>query len=102
MQKIKFEVAVEIPSHLVLVEKSEYEALKEQKNIGRWWTMQDLEEYTNMKRDWLKEHVLYVPKYKKQIEKFVNYPQRQGEKWSFQATKMAHFLEDNFYQIFKG
>jgi len=101
MQKIKFEVTVEIPSHLVLVEKSEYEALQNEKLVGKYWTLKDLEETTNRKRLWLQENILYVPRFKKELEKFVHYPKYRGDNWLFQATKMAKFLEDNFYQIFK-
>lgn len=99
-QQIKAEVVVNIPSDYVLVKKSEFENLEEQQLVGRYWTMKDLEDRTGMKQAWLKEHLLFIPKFKKQLEKFIYYP-NQGEKWAFQATKMAKFLEDNFYLIFK-
>lgn len=100
-QKLNVNLSIEIPPEYVLITKVEFEELINRQLIGRWWTMQDLEEHTNMKRDWLKEKILYIPKFKGQLEKFVSYPERQGEKWSFQATKMTQFLEDNFYSIFK-
>lgn len=100
MQRIKTEVVINIPSDYVLVKKTEFEHLQEQQLIGRYWTMKDLEERTGMKQLWLKENVLYVPKLKTQLEKFTHYPNSQGEKWNFQSSKMAKFLEDNFYLIF--
>lgn len=102
LQKLKTEVVINIPNDLVLVEKTELEMLQNQQLVGRYWTMKDLEERTGMKQNWLKSNLLFVPKFKKQLEKFSYYPNSQGEKWAFQATKMAQFLESNFYSIFKG
>lgn len=100
MQKIHFPVVVEIPSHLVVVEKSEYEALQNEKLLGKYWTLADLESHTNRKRLWLQENILYVPRFKRELEGFVHYPKYRGDNWLFQATKMAKFLDDNFYKIF--
>lgn len=104
MQKINFQVAVEIPNHLVLIEKSEYEALQNEALIGIYWSMIDLENRIGKKQVWIKENILYPTKFKKKLDVqyggFVYYPKAKGEKWSFQATKMAQFLEDNFYAIF--
>lgn len=102
LQKIKTEVIIEVPAEFILVRKSEWEELKEQQLTGRYWNMKNLEERTGMKQQWLKSNLLYVPKFKQQLEEFSYYPNSQGEKWAFQATKMAQFLEDNFYRIFKG
>lgn len=101
-QKLKVELEIKIPDEYVLITKIEYEELQHNRLVGRWWTMQDLEEKTGMKAQWIKENVLYIPKFKKQLEHFVHYPKSQGEKWSFQATKMKQFLEDNFHQVFNG
>ncbi|MER1998406.1 MAG: DUF771 domain-containing protein [Lysinibacillus sp.] len=100
MQKIKFEGVIQIPANFVLVEKTEYESLQNEKLLGKYWTLSDLENATNRKRLWLQENILYVPKFKKELEKFVHYPQYRGDNWLFQASKMAKFLEDNFYKIF--
>lgn len=98
--QLKTEVTINIPEHLIIIEKVEYERIQQEEMVGRYWGMKDLEERTGMKSQWLKENVLYIPKFKQQLEKFAYYPNSQGEKWSFQATKMAKFLEDNFYKIF--
>lgn len=100
LQKLKTEVIIDIPSDFVLVKKAELELLQEQQLLGRFWSMKDLEEHTGMKQNWLKTNLLYVPKFKKQLEKFSYYPNSQGEKWAFQASKMAKFLDENFYSIF--
>lgn len=100
LQQLKTEIIFKIPSHLVLVEKVEYDQLKYEQLSGKWWTLTDLENATKRKRLWLQDNILYVPKFKKELEQFVHYPQYRGDNWLFQATKMAKFLEDNFYKIF--
>ncbi|MFJ8064808.1 DUF771 domain-containing protein [Psychrobacillus sp. NPDC096426] len=93
-----------MPTDQVLVSKIELEELKEKSPIGVYLTMKKLEERTGKKHEWLKENILYPTKYKKilyvQNGGFVYYPQVKGEKWTFLASKMAGFLEDNFYSIF--
>lgn len=100
MQEIKIEAVVKIPENYVLVEKAEFEALQAEKLLGRYWTLTDLENVTSRKRLWLHENILYVPRFKKELEKFVHYPQYRGGNWLFLASKMAKFLDDNFYAIF--
>lgn len=103
-QKFKVELVVKIPDEYVLITKVEYEELLHERLAGRYWTMQDLENQIGKKQVWIKENILYQPKFKKQLDVlqggFVYYPKAKGEKWSFHATKMANFLEDNFYKIF--
>lgn len=103
-QTLNAVVSVKVPDDLVLVSKVEFEELKERELHGVYWTMKDLEQRTNKKQEWLKDNVLYQPRFKKELDVsnggFVYYPKKSGEKWTFQATKMAKFLEDNFYLIF--
>lgn len=104
MQQITAEVVINIPSDYVLVKKAEFEQLEADRLEGVFWTMKDLEQRTNKKQEWLKDNVLYQPRFKKELDVehggFVYYPKKSGEKWSFQASKMAKFLEENFYLIF--
>ena len=103
-QKIKVELEVTIPDEYVLIKKVEYEELKQNELAGRYWTMKDLENQIGKKQVWIKENILYPSKYKSQLDVsvggFVYYPKAKGEKWSCHATKMANFLDDNFYRIF--
>lgn len=68
-----------------------------------WWTMKDLEEVTGYSDDWLKEKILFQPRYKKILDLdfggFVYYPEKRGEKWLFIASKMQEFLEKYFVEI---
>lgn len=102
MQQLQVNLTVQVPDEYVLVSKVELEELQQEKLNGRYWSMEDLEERTGRKQLWLKSNLLYAPKFKKELEKFVHYPNSQGDKWSFQASKMVKFLDDNFYLIFGG
>lgn len=105
MQKLNVELSIEIPANFVLIKRIDYEELKRSELQGTYWTMKDLEQRTGKKQAWLKENILYPEKFRKvlDVEKggFVFYPQVTGQHWSFQATKMAEFLDQNFHRIFK-
>lgn len=104
MQQLKVNVSIPIPENMVLIEKVELEELKNDSLKGVFWTMKDLEKKTGRQATWLKENILYKSAFKQKLDAnnkgFVYYPRSQGDKWAFQASKMAKFLEDNFYSIF--
>ena len=106
MQHLNVTLSIPVPADHVLISKVELEVLRKQELTGTYWTMKDLENRTNKKQEWLKENILYVPTVKKKLDVetggFVYYPKRSGEKWSFLASEMAKFLDDNFYLIFGG
>lgn len=105
MQKLNVELSIPIPSEYVLINKVELEELKEESLSGVYWTMKDIEIRINKKSEWIKENILYPSRFRKLLDVdnrgFVYYPQKQGQTWSFQANKMAHFLDNNFPNIFK-
>lgn len=106
MQQLEVNLTIPIPVDSVLIKKVELEELEQEKLTGVFWNMKDLEKRTNKKQEWLKDNLLYVPKFKESLDVknggFVYYPSKSGEKWSFQATKMAAFLDQNFHLIFGG
>ncbi|MGE6515164.1 DUF771 domain-containing protein [Lysinibacillus sphaericus] len=101
MQQLQLNLTVQVPDDHVLVKKVEYDELQNERLSGRNWTMEDLEKRTARKQLWLRTNVLYVPRFKKELEKFVHYPSSQGDKWSFHAVRMAKFIDDNYYLIFE-
>lgn len=105
MQLLNVSLNIPIPEDQVLIKKVELEELQEQKLIGVYWKMSDLEQRVGRKSGWIKENILYPPRFKKilDIEKggCVYYPKSQGETWSFQANEMARFLDRHFREIFK-
>lgn len=104
MQQLTVNLSIPIPSDQVLISKVELENLRNQELAGVFWSMKDLEKRTNMKQDWLKDNILYPSRFKEKLDVnnggFVYYPQKSGEKWSFLATEMANFLDENFHLIF--
>lgn len=104
-QQLKVNLSIPVPEQYVLISKVELEELKQESLMGMYWTMKDLEQRINKKHEWIKENILYPSKFKQTLDVknggFVYYPEVQGEKWSFLATKMAEFLEENFQVIFK-
>ena len=104
MQKIKAEVVITIPEDMVLITRVEYEELKQNELTGMYWNMKDLEKRTNKKSEWIKENMLYPGRFRQILDidngGFVYYPETKGQHWSFQATKMAAFLDNNFDRIF--
>lgn len=104
VQKLNVNLTIPIPNESVLISKIELEELKRNELTGVYWNMKDLESRTNKKSEWLKENILYKPRFKEILDSdkggFVYYPKSKGQTWTFQATKMADFLERNFSQIF--
>lgn len=106
MQQLNVSMSIPIPNDTVLIKKVELEELQAESLSGVYWNMKDLEKRTGKKHEWLKENILYRPKFKSLLDSenggFVYYPKTQGQSWSFQATEMAKFLDRNFSEIFKG
>lgn len=104
MQQLEVSLSIPIPADSILISKVELEELKKNQFIGLYWTMKDLEKRTGKKIEWLKENILYKPQFRKELDSknggFVFYPERNGQTWAFQSSKMANFLDDNFQQIF--
>ena len=105
-QLLNVELSIPIPKDKVLISKIELEELKEQSLAGVYWNMKDLEKRINKSDRWIKDYILYQPRFKKILDSenggFVYYPKSQGQSWSFQATKMAEFLDKYFSEIFSG
>lgn len=104
MQQLSVTLTIPIPSDLIIISKVELEELKKAQLAGVYWSMKDLENRINRKHEWIKENILYPSKFKKVLDiesgGFVFYPKSKGQTWSFQASKMAAFLEKHFKDIF--
>ncbi|MCP8615224.1 DUF771 domain-containing protein [Salirhabdus salicampi] len=104
MQQLSVNLTIPIPSDSVLISKVEFEELQKQQLQGTCWTMQDLEKRINRKQEWIKAKILYPSRFRKILDVnnggFVRYPQTRGDKWSFQASRMAKFLDEHFPEIF--
>lgn len=103
-QQLDVKISIPIPEDSVLIKRIEYQELKEKALEGTYWTMQDVEEKTGKKSEWIKENILFPSKFKRVLDVenggFVFYPEVRGQTWSFQAVLMADFLDKNFKRIF--
>lgn len=104
MQKLNVHLSISIPADYVLISRVELEELKKNELSGVYWSMKDLEQRINRKHEWIKENILYPSRFRKILDVdhsgFVFYPKSKGQNWSFQALKMAEFLDKYFSQIF--
>ncbi|EPN9401573.1 DUF771 domain-containing protein [Enterococcus faecalis] len=104
-QMVELPVQVVIPENFVVLEKEEYESLKEYESVGRWWTLEDVQKHISMSKKWLTDNILNNPKFKKELDVkqggFVKYPIAQGGKYLFLRSKTMQWLEENFSEIMK-
>ncbi|EFI67581.1 hypothetical protein BFZC1_16470 [Lysinibacillus fusiformis ZC1] len=104
MQQLSVTLTIPIPADSIIISKVELEKLKKAQLVGVYWSMKDLENRINRKNEWIKENILYPSKFRKMLDVgsdgFVFYPKSKGQTWSFQASKMAAFLEKHFKDIF--
>ncbi|MCT1577567.1 DUF771 domain-containing protein [Oceanobacillus kimchii] len=103
-QNLDVSLSIPVPEGLVIISEVELKELQNNSLKGVYWSMRDLEKRINKKQEWIKKNILLKQEFKKEIDVeyggFVYYPDGSGQSWSFQATKMAEFLEDNFHKIF--
>lgn len=106
MQQLTVNLSIPIPDDSVLISKVELEELKQEQLSGVYWNMKDLQKRINKSDRWIKDNILYQPRFKRVLDSenggFVYYPKNQGQTWSFQANQMAQFLDKNFNKIFGG
>lgn len=104
VQQLDVSISIPIPQDKVLISRVELKELKDNQLLGVYWNMKDLENRVGRKQDWIKENVLYPSHFRNilDIEKggFVYYPKSRGQNWTFQANKMAQFLDKYFNKIF--
>ena len=97
---------VNLPNTHIIVKKDEYLDLKNKASQGQYMSLSEVLEMVSVSRPWLLEHVLYQPdiRSKIDIEKnkngFVKYPDNQGGRYYFLASKTKQFFEENFAEIF--
>lgn len=99
-------VAIPIPEDMLLVDKVEFEKLKRDASEGRWMDIKEILEMLSISRGYLYDLVLLNPRYKDKIDisknpktGFVSYPESQGGKYLFLASRAKPFFEKNFAEI---
>lgn len=98
---------VNLPNTHIVVKKEEYLNLKKKASAGQYMTLNDVLEMVSVSRHWLLEHVLYRSDIRSKIDidknknGFVKYPQNQGGKYIFLASKTRDFFEQHFSELLK-
>ena len=97
---------VQLPDSHIIVEKDEYLGLKNKASQGQYMSLSEVLEMVSVSRPWLLENVLYQPDIRSKIDidknkdGFVKYPNNQGGRYYFLASKTKRFFEENFAEIF--
>jgi hypothetical protein len=104
---IKIEnLEVNLPNTHIIVEKEEYLNMKKQASEGKYMSLSEVLEMVSVSRPWLLENVLYRADIRSKIDidknkdGFVKYPDSQGGRYYFLASKTKQFFEENFAEIF--
>lgn len=104
---IKIEnLEVKLPKTHIIVEKDKYLDLKNKASQGQYMSLSEVLEMVSVSRPWLLEHVLYradirsIIDIDKNKDGFVKYPDNQGGRYYFLASKTKQFFEENFAEIF--
>lgn len=100
MQQLNANIIINIPETHVLVEKVEFDELK-QRGEPEWVTgLQWLSDQTGIRSpQQLKSKILYP--FKNELINFVEYPKNSGELWRFNTFFMKKWLRENFNKVAK-
>lgn len=98
-------VVIQLPDSHVIVNRDEYDDLKSNADKGKYMTLKQLLALLSVSRPWLLDNVLYNSKIRKEIDVklnpngFVKYPENQGGRYFFLASKTKQWFEENFREI---
>lgn len=101
MQVFNVHATIDVPPHLVVIEKDEYTQLIKSNEKGRWWTLQDVMQRVSISQKSFSDKVLNNPRFQSELSEFTRFPTEKGERYYFLASKMQEFLENNFKEIMK-
>ena len=98
-------VEIQLPEDKIIVDRKEYDNLQHNSSQGRYMTLSDVLQLLSVSRPWLLDNVLYNPKIRREIDVelnpngFVKYPENQGGRYFFLASKTKQWFEDDFREI---
>ena len=102
--EVKATIPILIPEDMILINKIEYQELKQQDFDG-WVGMDVFTEKSNRSVPTISK-VLRKPDLRKRISVenggWVYYPNGKGDNWSFHYKEMMEFINNEFYQKFNG
>ena len=98
-------VEIQLPEDKIIVDRKEYDNLKHSSSQGRYMSLSDVLQLLSVSRPWLLDNVLNNSKIRKEIDVelnpngFVKYPENQGGRYFFLASKTKQWFEENFREI---
>lgn len=98
-------IEIQLPEDKIIVDKKEYDNLKYNSSQGRYMSLSDVLQLLSVSRPWLLDNVLNNSKIRKEIDVelnpngFVKYPENQGGRYFFLASKTKQWFEENFREI---
>ncbi|HEL1066074.1 TPA: DUF771 domain-containing protein [Streptococcus equi subsp. zooepidemicus] len=101
-------IVIQLPPTHIIVSLEEYQTLQKQSSKGQYITLNEVLDLLSVSRPWLLENVLYKTDIRKEIDidlnpdGFVKYPQNQGGKYLFLASKTKAYFEEHFTDLLKG
>lgn len=91
---------INIPSDFILITKVEYEQLLNNYSEGKFISLKELAEHLDCSPQWLKENILFNPRYKNDLKEFVHYPSASGEKYKIHMKKAFQYFDEHSISIF--
>lgn len=98
-------VEIQLPEDKIIVDRKEYNNLQHNSSQGRYMTLSDVLQLLSVSRPWLLDNVLYNPKIRREIDVelnpdgFVKYPENQGGRYFFLASKTKQWFEENLEKL---
>ncbi|WP_239745279.1 DUF771 domain-containing protein [Mammaliicoccus sp. F-M27] len=91
---------INIPADFILITKIEYEQLLNNHTEGKFISLKELAEHLDCSPQFLKENILFNPRYKKDLEKFIHYPVASGNKYKVHMNKAYKYFDEHSISIF--
>ncbi|HAL09027.1 MAG TPA: hypothetical protein DCO67_03545 [Staphylococcus sp.] len=91
---------INIPADFILITKIEYEQLLNNHTEGKFISLKGLANHLDCSPQWLKENVLFNPRYKNDLKDFIHYPSSSGEKYHIHQSKAFKYFDTHGISIF--
>lgn len=96
----KLNATINIPADFILITKVEYDQLLNNHTEGKFISLKELAEHLDCSSQWLKENVLFNPRYKNDLKDFIHYPTVSGEKYHIHQRKAFKYFDEHSISIF--
>lgn len=96
-------IPVQLPDDVHVITTSEYDRLAAYQTTGRMWSLKELQAWTNKGADWLKDNIIYSPKYADTVREWRRHKYLTGggygSKFHFKASVITEWLEAHWEEL---